>query len=244
MSKIILDFCGNHLGDREILDEMLSQAASIGPDFIKFQAYRTGNLNVEWADRYEYYESRELDDDDYVHILEKCKEYNLTPMFTAFHIEMLDILYKFNVEYVKIGSAEANRMELVDAATEMFRDVFISCGMLDNREFWNLFDLISKKKNKEHIKLFYCVSHYPTRFEDVDFDIMKMYQGFSDHTPDLCASKKAVNLGVEFIERHFTLGKFLPGSDHRFSSTPDEAKELIDYAVHFEKIKKYKTRFL
>jgi sialic acid synthase SpsE len=93
------------------------------------------------------------------------------------------------------------------------------------------------------IKLLYCISKYPTMNEDVDFERMLYYDGFSDHTQGIEASKKAIDNDVSIIERHFTLGKYLPGRDHFLSSTPDEFKELVDYKNYKNKIKQFKTRW-
>ncbi len=241
MSKIILDFCGNHMGSREVLTQMLMQAAVIKPDFVKFQAYDTSSLNPEWGKLLSYYLSRQHTDPDYEYILETCKEQELTPMFTAFHESILEKLSRYGVEHVKIASPDAGKLAFVEKALFIFQNVYISCGMLRNEEFWRLVDMIKEGKYT-NAKLFYCVSRYPAY--DIDFDEMKKYNGFSDHTLGIKAAKRAIDNGIEYIERHFTLGKFLPGTDHVFSSTPDEMKELIEYNAHIAKIDKYKRRFL
>ena len=94
------------------------------------------------------------------------------------------------------------------------------------------------------LSVLYCISKYPTEYEDIDFDKMQLFDGFSDHTVDLKASKKAIELGVEYIERHFTLGKFLPGKDHFLSSTPDEFKELAKHRNYISNCQTYKRRWL
>ena len=53
-----------------------------------------------------------------------------------------------------------------------------------------------------------------------------MYQlpvGFSDHTTDLLASKTAISMGANIIERHFTLNKTMEGPDHILSSDKEES---------------------
>jgi sialic acid synthase SpsE len=37
----------------------------------------------------------------------------------------------------------------------------------------------------------------------------------------------ATALGAEVIEKHFTLNKSLPGTDHVLSVTPDEMREMV-----------------
>jgi sialic acid synthase SpsE len=51
--------------------------------------------------------------------------------------------------------------------------------------------------------------------------------GFSDHTLGILASVAAVAGGAEVVEKHFTLDKSLPGTDHVLSVTPDELREMV-----------------
>ena len=70
-------------------------------------------------------------------------------------------------------------------------------------------------------------------------NIKSLYQvpvGFSDHTTDLLASKSAIALGADIIERHFTLNKRMEGPDHILSSDPKEITSLV-------KFKKFNKKF-
>lgn len=253
MTKICADTCCNHLGDHRLMDQMIKIAAEIGVDIIKFQSFKADKLNKTWPDyqkAYEYYKSVELSDDDHVFILDKCREYGIEPLFTAFDVERAEFLRSISMNMVKIGSAEAVNYEFVEKCCRLFYgpgDVFISTGMMDLRQLQKLIDL---KNNLDincsgdiDLHFIYCVSKYPTKYEEIDFDMMQMFDGFSDHTADLRAAKKAIDLNMPIIERHFTLGKWLPGNDHGFSSTPDEFKELVDYRNYKAKCELYKNRW-
>lgn len=235
MTKIVADACSNHLGDRRLIEEMIRQAAICGVDIVKFQSFNADKLNPSWPD-YDraklYYKSVQLSDDDHVFILEKCKQYYINPMFTAFDVERAEFLLNIGVELVKIASPDANNDELVDFCALNFgqQSVFVSYGM-------------TNKVPDGFTKSMYCVSRYPCPYNEIDFDKMKYYDGFSDHTEGIQAAKKAIDMGMKYIERHFTLGKYLPGKDHFFSSTPDEFKELCDYRDYKNKIQLYKTRW-
>ncbi len=49
----------------------------------------------------------------------------------------------------------------------------------------------------------------------------------SDHTIGITASIAAVALGAAVIEKHFTLEKTLPGTDHVLSVTPEELRAMV-----------------
>jgi N,N'-diacetyllegionaminate synthase len=221
------------------MEEMIKQAANIGIDYIKFQSFRSDRLNKNWPDyqtAYEYYKSVELSDDDHVFILQKCCEYGIKPLFTVFDIDSARNLFNLGMRICKIASPDADNVKLVDYCIEHFRETIISSGMINTQQARVL-------KSYTDVKLLYCVSRYPAPKDSIDFDKMQMFDGFSDHTEGITAAKKAIDLGMQYIERHFTLGKYLPGKDHFFSSTPDEFKELVDYKNYVEKCKLYKTRW-
>jgi N-acetylneuraminate synthase/N,N'-diacetyllegionaminate synthase len=59
--------------------------------------------------------------------------------------------------------------------------------------------------------------------------------GFSDHSWGSTAAIGSVVFGACFIEKHFTLDKNLPGPDHRFSSDPEEFRQLVHGVREIEK---------
>lgn len=240
MTKIILDACNNHLNNRDIIIQMIRTAAELGADYVKFQVFKADHLNKDYPnykETYTNYKKLELTESDYSDLLVLCKMYGIKCMFTVFHKDFVDHLYNCGASYIKIASPEADNVELLKAIIlKGFSEIFISCGMID-------YNRIRFLRERTRTKLLYCVSMYPTHLKDIDFDEMRNFDGFSDHTIGIQAAKKAIDLDIGYIERHFTLGKYLPGKDHFFSSTPDEVKELIEYRDFKENIKNYKRRF-
>jgi N,N'-diacetyllegionaminate synthase len=240
MSKIISDYCCNHLGDKRLIEEGIKQASLAGVDIIKFQSFNADNLNKNWPDyqkSYEYYKSVELSREDHFFIIDKCKEYGIEPLFTAFDLDSANLLHTIGQKKVKIASPDADNWELLETCDRLFDVMFISCGMISNTNLRRL-----REMYKRHT-LFYCVSKYPTAYDDIDFDKMVLFDGFSDHTEDINAAKKAIEMGIQYIERHFTLGKYLPGKDHKISSTPDEFRKLVEHRDYIKKCKQFKTRW-
>lgn len=239
---IIADACANHLGIMGIAEQMIMKASQVGIDYIKFQSFKADKLNINWNDydlNYQYYKQHELSNDNHKFILDVCKKYNIKPLFTVFDLETAKELKELNIKSIKIASPDANNFPLIEYVIENFGDVFISTGMHNKQEIRNLRKFVKDTT----VKLLYCISKYPTKMEDINFDDMMFFDGFSDHTETLEASKKALDLGMDIIERHFTLGKDLPGRDHKLSSTPDEFKELIRHRDYLYKSEQYKTRW-
>jgi hypothetical protein len=82
----------------------------------------------------------------------------------------------------------------------------------------------------------HCVSLYPTPPERVNMARMDWLRtftpsvGFSDHTLGTEAAKLAIARGADFVEKHFTLSRDLPGRDQAVSAEPDEIKDIADHA--------------
>jgi len=248
-TQIIADACCNHLGDRKIIKHMIEVAAGIGIDTIKFQSFRAAKLNKNYPNAeywQNYYKQHELSLDDHEFILKTCEDNKIGHLFTVFtpthSINItLDTLHSIGVKNIKIASPDANNWELICQAMNMFDNVIISTGMHTDLEIKELRYIIKRANN--NVQLLYCVSKYPTEYQEIDFDKMLYFDGFSDHTPDIRASLKAIDIGMPMIERHFTLGKYLPGKDHMLSSTPDEFAKLVDHRSYLEKCNQYKLRW-
>lgn len=247
MTKIIADACCNHLGVRSLIEYMISMAKEIGIDIIKFQSFQADRLNPCYPDFkrwYQYYKHMELSDDDHVFILETCNKADIEPLFTVFDSERTDFLCKIGMTKVKIASPDANNWGLLTKCLDLFADVYISTGMHSEAEIQNLKDWLKKDPIRvKRSKLFYCISKYPTPYNEINFNDMLSYGGFSDHTLGIEAAKKAIDLKVGYIEKHFTLSKDLPGKDHFFSCTLKELSKLVNYRNYIEKCLNYKKRW-
>lgn len=259
MTGIIADACCNHLGDIRILEQMIRMFAKIKnarvsnkvgsyddvPDIIKFQAFKAENIKGGFDQ--DYYASVQLKDEHYNLIKDLCFDLELPFMFTIFTEDMIEKVKKCfegtPYSYAKIASPDANNWSLIYNCVQAFDNIFISTGMHSPREIRDLRDYIKTLDHNKNIEIMYCISKYPTAYEGVDFDTMQLFDGFSDHTLTNSAAKTAMDLGVKYIERHYTLGKYLPGKDHCMSSSPDELKDLADYRNYLSSIDNYKKRW-
>lgn len=239
MIKIIADACANHLGDRRLIEQMIKKAAETKIDIIKFQSFRANKLNKtypNYEENYEYYKSVQLSRDDHIFILDACKKYGIEPLFTVFDLETVELLDELEINTVKIASPDADNWDLIKKCLRTFEVIFISTGMINTEQIRGLLELDS-------FIIMYCISKYPTKIEEIDYELMKICHGFSDHTLGITAAKKAIDLEVEYIEKHFTLGRDLPGRDQAMSATLEDFKEIIDYRDYKNKVQIYKSRW-
>lgn len=243
MTIIIGDACSNHNGNQYMMGQMIKTAAEIGIDIIKWQSFKSDKLNEDWPDyqnSYDYYKSVELSEPTHAFIIEKCKEYGIEPLFTAFDIDSAKMLYRLGQRNVKIASPDANNWPLIDWCLTEFKHVYISTGLHSHNEINDLINRVFDYHEK--VTLLHCVSLYPTPLEKVNLfhmaALMKVWPsvGFSDHSLGTEAAKIAMNLGAACIEKHFTLDRTMPGKDQKMSSEIKDFKELVEWRNTIQKV--------
>ena len=92
------------------------------------------------------------------------KKKKITLFSSFFDIETLNTFHKFQ-PYFKIASCDNNNYELINKILRYNKPVFISTGLLTNKETLNLYKFLDSKKNKKYLKnvtFLYCNSLYPT----------------------------------------------------------------------------------
>lgn len=87
---------------------------------------------------------------------------------------------------------------------------------------------------KERVTLLHCTTEYPAPLADVNLRAMDTLRnafalpvGYSDHTEGIAVPIAAAALGAAVVEKHFTLGRTLPGPDHRASLEPDGLRRMV-----------------
>ena len=233
MTRVIADCCANHMGDRRIMEAMIKAAAGAGVDIVKFQSFRAEKLRKDWPDyenAYQYYKRHELFESDHHFLMAKCRENNIEFLTTVFDLETVDFLAGLGLKQVKIASPDCNNWALVDKCLEKFDRVFISTGMHTKKEIHNLFNhaIMTNCKYKRDLLLLQCVSLYPAPIEEINFDF-DFFGGFSDHTLGTDAAKLAIALGADYVEKHLTLNRNLPGNDQAMSATTEEFREICEW---------------
>jgi len=241
--ELILDFCNNHCGNEDILLQMLKTAYDNQVNFVKFQLYNPEKLNPDYPgcqDYKRYLEKCKITEYFLKLIEDKCNTYAIHPIFTIFTPDVLINLKNFNALYsLKIASPDMLNYKLIDAVVKSKSKVWISTGMHTKIEITKTID-----RYKKQAKFMYCISRYPTEESDINYSEMLTFDGFSDHTLGIIAAQKAFIKGVQFVEKHFTLSKYLPGRDHHMSMTPDELEKLMIWVKYKNSIEIYKKRWV
>lgn len=234
MSKttITAEIGENHIGDWDLARRMIVAAAEAGADIVKLQSYRGGDVadndpEKEWFTQVEvpdllHFELKELAEDNGVEFLS-----------TPFTVERARFLVEeVGLRRIKVASSEMLNFGLLDYLGGAVESVFLSTGLATLEE---IEQAVERLGAVEDVCIFQCTTQYPCPPEEANIASIRTLQktfpnrrvGYSDHTIGSLACVSAVALGAEVVEKHFTLDKSLPGTDHVISATPAELADLV-----------------
>ena len=255
--KIIAELCQNHNGDYEILSHMIEEAAKNGASHVKIQNIFTKNLTFRpqfengliendkiisikrpFQTEYERLKKLELDYDVVSKFITRCKDFSVVPMTTCFARGDINDLINIGFKEIKIASYDCASFKLIKELSKSFKCIYLSTGASYDEEI----KLASKILNTAQVDfyLLHCVTKYPTRLNDFNLNKMiwlKKYSnniGLSDHshvkTDGIIATKIAIFLGANVIERHFTILDEDKTKDGPVSITPDMLRKILEFS--------------
>lgn len=237
MSTIVISEIGeNHLGDIEIAKKMIHKSKDAGADFAKFQLYNPERTSMDDPER-DWFFKVALSRGDVAELVKTCREVGIKPLFTCWDAIRAEWCLEEGITEIKLASFHIADLELLNFIRKNFKTVFLSTGMSTIDDVKKAVEIL----NVERLFLLHCVSDYPLQYENVNLRVMETlrnfseYIGYSDHTMGITAILAAVAMGARVIEKHFTLSKDLPGTDHVFSATPEE------FAIMVREIRKIET---
>jgi N-acetylneuraminate synthase len=245
MSVFIIAEIGiNHNGSIDLTKKMIDISVDAGADAVKFQkrdldsVYTQEFLNSpresQWGStQRDQKKGLEFDEKEYNIIDKYCKEKKIHWFASAWDLNSLQFLSKFDLKFNKVASAMIVDTKLLEAIAKQGKYTFISTGMSSFMEIDNAIKIF-KKHNCEY-ELMQCVSAYPFDDSLANLNMIKKMRekynckvGYSGHEKGgLAISVAAVALGATSIERHITLDRTMYGSDQAASLTPDGFKNLV-----------------
>jgi pseudaminic acid synthase len=166
-------------------------------------------------------------------LFDYAKKIKITCFSTPFDESAVDLLENINCPFYKVASFEMNHIPLIKKISQTRKPIIISTGMANLKEI-DLAYKTAKKNGAKEIILLYCVSNYPSKISDFNFNNIKILKerynckvGFSDHSTDNKVVAAAIAAGAEVIEKHIALEGQKKGFDLAFSL---KGKEIKNYA--------------
>jgi sialic acid synthase SpsE len=232
--KVIAEIGWNHMGDMKLAKEMIAAAHESGADYAKFQTWSVKNLkNGPWDTdgRLEIYNKAELTRDQHVELNDYCNSIGINFLTSIFNIGDASWLPEITSHAIKIPSHEVYNKELIKSVDGKFETIFISTGAAQ----WEEIEILPSLVTESNLSLFHCVSSYPCLDENVNLPRIKELQninssvGYSGHFFGIEDAFVAASFGLDFIEKHFTIDRDLPGRDNKFAILPQQMKQLTSF---------------
>lgn len=230
---IIAEIGNNHDGKLEQALDMISAAADIGADAVKFQTYQPDRLVRRDHELYDFFSRFALPREWHRIFQERAAERNLIFLSTPFDPDSADFLVELGVPAIKIASSDLTNLTFIRHCAAYGLPLLISSGMGSIEEIQEALSTAEDAGCKQ-IALLHCVSLYPAPLEKTNLlaitELRMRFDhtiGFSDHSDSIVVPVAAVALGARIIEKHFTLRRSLPGPDHAVALGQFEFETMI-----------------
>jgi len=241
---IIAEIGNNHEGSFNVACKLITEAKKAGVDAVKFQTYQTEKfVSSNETERFKRLKKFELSNEQFYKLSLLAKNNNLKFISTPFDLNSAIFLNKI-VDCFKISSGDNNYYQLIEKVLGFKKTTFISTGLLNFKEIFNLYKFIKNKVNNSKLAFLHCVSSYPAPDNEANLLSIKFLKkkfpftiGYSDHTLGIYASIAACVLGAKIIEKHFTLDNdYSNFRDHQLSLNPKNMKNLVNSIKLIEKM--------
>jgi pseudaminic acid synthase len=243
----VAEISANHNGSLFHAKQLIKIAKKYGAHAVKLQTYTPDSLTIKsnkpdfkirgglWNGKtlWDLYQKAQTPFEWHKELFNYAKQLKIACFSTPFDESAVDLLESLNCPFYKVASFEMNHIPLIKKIAQTRKTIIISTGMANLKEI-DLAYKTAKKNGAKEIILLYCVSNYPSKISDFNFNnigiLKERYKckvGFSDHSTDNKVVAAAIVAGAEVIEKHIALEGQKKGFDLAFSL---KGKEIKDYA--------------
>ena len=243
----VAEISANHNGSLLHAKKLIKIAKKYGADAVKLQTYTPDTLTIKcdkpdfkirgglWNGQtlWDLYAKAQTPFEWHKELFDYARKLKIICFSTPFDESAVDLLETLNCPFYKVASFEINHIPLIKKIAQTNKPIIISTGMANLKEI-DLAYKTAKKNGSKEIILLYCVSNYPSKISDFNFNNIRILKerynckvGFSDHSTDNKVVAAAIAAGAEVIEKHIALEGQKKGFDLSFSL---KGREIKDYA--------------
>ncbi len=243
---VIAEIGINHNGSLDIARELIDLAAEAGCDYVKFQkrtidiVYTQEQLQQRrespWGTtQREQKEGLEFGEQDYDELDQYCKSKGIGWFASAWDIESLAFLRKYDLPYNKVASAMLTHEPFITEVARERKPTFVSTGMSTFEQIDRAVAIFA-----EHdcpVVLMHSVSEYPAPVDRLNLRVINTLReryglpvGYSGHETVMAnVVNFATLLGAVALERHITLDRTMYGSDQSASLEKAGLRKMVAY---------------
>ena len=243
----IAEISANHNGSLSHAKKLINLAKKYGADAVKLQSYTPDTITIKsdkkdfkiteglWNGKtlWDLYKKAQTPFEWHKDLFDYAKKLKICCFSTPFDETAVDLLESLNCPFYKVASFEMNHIPLIKKIAQTKKIIIISTGMANLKEI-DLAYKTAKNNGAKEIILLYCVSNYPSKISDFNFNNIRILKerykckvGFSDHSTDNKVVAAAVAAGAEVIEKHIALEEQKKGFDLAFSLRGKEIKDYV-----------------
>lgn len=259
----IAEISANHNGSLSHAKKLIKCAKDNGAHAVKFQTFEPQSMTIKtnakefriskglWKNYslWDLYTIGQTPFSWQKEIFNYAKKINIQCFSTPFDEQGLAVLEKLNCPMYKISSYEIDDYPLLKAIAITKKPIIISTGTADFDTVKKSISFIKKYTNAP-LAILYCVSLYPSSFEDFNMNNIKILRnefnctvGLSDHSKNVLVAAAAVSNGAEIIEKHIALQNQRKGIDIEFALKGKEIKNFVDAIINTKKMLSNQTYF-
>ena len=243
----VAEISANHNGSFLHAKKLIKIAKKYGADAVKLQTYTADALTIQsdksdfkirgglWNGKtlWDLYEKAQTPYEWHKELFDYARKLKIICFSSPFDESAVDLLENLNCPFYKVASFEMNHIPLIKRIAQTKKPIIISTGMANLKEI-DVTYKTAKKNGAKEIILLYCVSNYPSKISDFNFNNIKILKerynckvGFSDHSIDNKVVAAAIAAGAEVIEKHIALEGQKKGFDLSFSLRGKEIKDYV-----------------
>ena len=244
----VAEISANHNGSLTQARELIKTAKRNGANAVKLQTYTPATMTINskkkdfrikgglWHGNtlWNLYDKAQTPFEWHKNLFDYAKKIKINCFSTPFDTTAVDLLETLKCPMYKVASFEINDIPLIKKIAKTKKTMIISTGMANIKDI-DLAYNVAKKNGAKEIILLYCVSNYPSKISDFNFNNIKILKerynckvGFSDHSIDNKVVATAIATGAEVIEKHIALEGQKKGFDLAFSLKGREIKDYVE----------------
>jgi sialic acid synthase SpsE/spore coat polysaccharide biosynthesis protein SpsF (cytidylyltransferase family) len=242
---IVAEIGQNHNGQLGMAKRLIEMAARCGCDAVKFQKRDIHwELTQEMHDRpYEndnsfgktygaHREYLELSEEQHRELREYAMASKLIYFCTACDPPSVQIMERLGNPAYKIASRDIANGPLLRAIAQTRKPMILSTGMAGLAEIREA--ICELGEHPPPYMLTQCISQYPADIENLNLRAIQTLAaefgcpvGLSDHAPGIITAVAGAVIGACLIEKHITLSRAMPGTDHAGALEEDDLRNLV-----------------
>ena len=247
---VIAEFGANHCGSEKLLAKMVIEASKAGASAIKIQKRDNKTLYTEdfynrpynsenafGATYGEHREALELHGVEINKLRDWTENEGMDFGATAFDIPSVTYMEEnCPPDFYKVASGDLCNEPLQHAIAATGRPIVFSTGGATSIEpVVRAYERLSA--NGSRIACLHCTSAYPAPYnklnlrsiEEIREHLPEAVPGWSSHARGINQAPTAYALGARVFEFHFTLDRYLKGTDQAFSLEPEGLATVVRY---------------